>query len=287
MQGLKRLGLVLTCCVLAAMVSKTPSAEAQRLAPTQAQGKIIPQVPMTSTCLAIAEGLPNVQFASLTAAIVAANEVRITYSDHSTYVIESEGGVSIATDFAGYLMGSLVPTAVTMNQAHSTHFTDYPDPAIKHVFRGWNPEGGPARHNAMVGDVLVRNVPTDIVRGTLRIPDGNSIFIFETAGLCVGHLGHLHHMLTDAHFAQIGRLDIVMVPVDGGMTMTHTGMTEIVKRLRSSIILPMHSRGIHNLQRFIAMMGDTVELDIRGERSLTASLNTLPHRPTLVVLEGH
>jgi hypothetical protein len=32
-----------------------------------------------------------------------------------------------------------------MNRAHSSHYTDFPDPAIKHVLRGWNPEGRPRR----------------------------------------------------------------------------------------------------------------------------------------------
>ena len=253
------------------------------------------QAPMVSTCLAIAEALPGVRYASFSpvpplspiAASVAANEVRITFATHSTYLIESAGGVSIATDYAGYAGDGVIPTAVTMNRAHSTHYTSFPDPAIEQVFRGWNPEGGAAQHHETVGDVLVRNVPTDIVRGGLRIPDGNSIFILEVAGLCIGHLGHLHHMLTDDHFAQIGRLDIVMVPVDGGLTLTHTGMTEIVKRLRSSIILPMHIQGFGNLQRFISMMGDTIETEVRNQRYITASLNTLPHRPTLMVLQGN
>jgi L-ascorbate metabolism protein UlaG (beta-lactamase superfamily) len=48
------------------------------------------------------------------------------------------------------------------------------------------------------------------------IKDGNSIFIFEVAGLCIGHLGHLHHKLDENHFAAIGRLDIVMVPIANG-----------------------------------------------------------------------
>lgn len=251
-----------------------------------------PAVPMNSTCLAVAEALPRVTYASFEAgspflpASVAPNEVRITFATHSTYVIESAGGIKVATDFAGYAGPDVTPTAVTMNQAHSSHHTNFPDPAIGHVFRGWNPEGGAAQHHEMVGDVLIRNVPTDIIRGGFRLPDGNSIFIFEVAGLCIGHLGHLHHMLTDAHFAQIGRLDIVMVPVDGGLTLSHTGMSEIVKRLRSSIVLPMHIRGFNNLQRFTTMMGDSVEIETRNERHITVSLNTLPRRPTMFVLQG-
>ena len=44
---------------------------------------------------------------------------------------------------------------------------------------------------------------------------GNSIFIFEVANLCVAHLGHLHHTLTQQQLNEIGRVDIVLVPVDG------------------------------------------------------------------------
>ena len=37
--------------------------------------------------------------------------------------------------------------------------------------------------------------------------------------MCIGHLGHLHHTLTDQQIAQIGQLDVVLVPVDGSYTM--------------------------------------------------------------------
>ncbi len=40
----------------------------------------------------------------------------------------------IATDYAGYAGGGT--DVVTMNRAHPTHFTDRPDPAIRHVLRG-------------------------------------------------------------------------------------------------------------------------------------------------------
>ena len=53
----------------------------------------------------------------------------------------------------------------------------------------------------------------------------------------------LHHPLTDSHIAAIGRLDIVMVPIDGTYTMSLSGMADIVRRLRSSVVLPMHRFG--------------------------------------------
>ncbi|MEM1045101.1 MAG: MBL fold metallo-hydrolase [Pseudomonadota bacterium] len=248
--------------------------------------------PRPSACAAIAQSLPGVTYASFDPAGVPAiqasvntYEVRITFVTHSTYLIESAGGVSIATDYAGYA-GQTVPRVVTMNRAHSTHYTDYPDPAIEYVLRGWDPEGGKARHYVVVDDVLVRNVTTDIVRGGLRLPDTNSIFIFEIAGLCIGHLGHLHHALTDGHFAQIGRLDVVMVPIDGGLTLSLDGMAEIIDRLRSSVILPMHARGWATPADFIALLGDKVDHKFLDGRTVTLSLNSLPSRPTVMVPRG-
>ena len=166
-----------------------------------------------SQCLAIAQALPRVMFASASASPLAVDgDVTISFAGHSTYWIETPAGVTIATDFSGVYGHTPTPRVVTMNRAHSTHFTLNPDPAIEHVFPGWdsgNPEG--ADHDTVIDDVYVRNVTTDIRRWdtTALTANQNSIFIFEVAGLCIGHLGHLHHRLTDDHFAQIGRLDIV------------------------------------------------------------------------------
>jgi L-ascorbate metabolism protein UlaG (beta-lactamase superfamily) len=172
-----------------------------------------------------------------------------------------------------------------MNKAHSSHYTLSPDERIDHVLRGWNFDQTPADHDVVVDDVYVRNVTTDIRNFGAMEPDGNSIFIFEVADLCIGHLGHLHHPLEDRHFAQIGRLDIVMVPVDGGLTLSHEAMTGIARRLQSSILLPMHRRG-SPLSSFIEMMGDNFVTDFVNSDSFTISARTLPRRPTILVLKG-
>lgn len=244
--------------------------------------------PVPSRCVAIANALPDVTYAAFTPAQTFVDgNVTITYAGHSTYVIETPAGVRIATDYSGVYGRDPLPRVATMNKAHRTHYTDAPDPAIEYVLPGWNPEGGPARHRLVVDDVYIRNVPTDIRHwgdaGMER--DGNSIFIFEVAGLCIGHLGHLHHPLTDAHFGAIGRLDIVMVPIDGGLTLSLPAMTELATRLYSSMVLPMH-RHSTPIAAFTAGMGEGFEVEFRGSRSLEVSLRTLPSRPTIVVLGG-
>ena len=242
-----------------------------------------------SQCLAVARGLGDlpVRYASLAAPAQADPfSVTIRFATHSTYVIETPGGVTIATDFAGWAGPGVTPRVVTMNRAHSSHYTMSPDPAIEHVLPGWGAvPGEPAAHALTVDDVFIRNVTTDIDRWGERSPDANSIFVFEVAGLCIAHLGHLHHRLADRHYAQLGRMDVLMVPVDGGLTLNHEGMTEVVRRLRSSIILPMHRRG-QPLSRFVAMLGEGFAVETLAEPVMTLSLRDLPSVPTVVVMPG-
>ncbi|MGY4228748.1 L-ascorbate metabolism protein UlaG (beta-lactamase superfamily) [Bradyrhizobium sp. USDA 4503] len=220
------------------------------------------------------------------------DEVAITYAGHSTYYIDTPGGIRIATDYNGVYRTGRLPDVATMNRAHATHYTLFPDPKIPHVLHGWG-ENGQAAHYAMrIGDVYIRNVTTDIRRywgedpGGEMIKDGNSIFIFEVAGLCIGHLGHLHVKLDDSHFAAIGRLDIVMVPIDGTYTMSLDGISEITRRLRAAVVLPMH-RFTTPLDEFMRLIGQQFEIDRRGgERTLRISRDTLPATPTVIILDG-
>lgn len=269
------------------------SAIAAALLAAAAQAQDTP--PPQSSCLAMAQSVPGASFARfepasgappVTPAQAGAGEdVAITYAGHSTYVIETPAGVRIATDFSGVYGRDPLPRVVTMNHAHSTHYTISPDPGIEHVLPGWGDENGPAKHLLQVDDVLIRNVPTDIRRGGMMEEGGNSIFIFEVAGLCIGHLGHLHHWLEDAHYAAIGRLDIVMVPIDGGMTQSLPRMSEIVTRLSSSIVLPMH-RFSTSIEAFSALMGERFAVERHPSRSFAVSLRSLPRQATILVLEG-
>ncbi|MCV9966407.1 MBL fold metallo-hydrolase [Pararhizobium sp. BT-229] len=248
--------------------------------------------PPVSQCQAIAQSLPDVTFASFKPPTVfgvqatAADEVNITYVGHSTFLIETPGGVSIATDYSGWYAPPKVPDVVTMNKAHSSHYTLTPDPAIKHVLHGWGDDGQPADHDVIVGDAYIRNVTTDIRSfGGAMEPDGNSIFIFEVAGLCIGHLGHLHHELDDTDYAEIGRLDVLMVPVDGGLTMGAESMSRVVTRLRSALILPMHRRG-PPVTNFLQMFGDGFDKSFATGASVTVSLRSLPRKPLIYILQG-
>lgn len=241
-----------------------------------------------SRCLAVADALSPVLNVAYRQFALAENEVRLTYVGHSTFLIESPSGVKIATDYAGYAGPDIVPNIVTMNRAHSSHFTNTPDPRISHVLRGWDPDGGYANHNLELGDTYVRNVPTNIrsfTGGTDQF--GNSVFIFEVAGLCIGHLGHLHHELTNQQLGQIGQLDIVMVPVDGTYTLDIDGMINVLKELRARLIIPMHIFGPWSLERFVERMKAEWEVRIAAEPTVVVSQQTLGLDAKVLVLPGY
>ena len=250
-----------------------------------------------SRCLAVAQAAPNVMTVGYAAlpqspTVLPVQEstdaVRIRFIGHSMFLIESPEGVRIATDYFGPAVPGGPPDVVTMNRAHSTHYTESPAPAITHVLRGWNPQGGPADHHLQVGDVVIRSVPTDIrALGAERIPDGNSIFIFELAGLCIGHLGHLHHVLSPEDLAWLGQLDVVMVAVDGSYTMSHAEVAKTLDVIKARLVLPMHYFGGSTLREFLGHLGEDYTVEMSSEPEVIVSAATLPHTPKVLVLPGY
>lgn len=243
-----------------------------------------------SHCIAIADAAPGLTFlhkASWTDTLPDYT-VRISYIAHASFLIQTRGGLNMVTDYTGFIGTTrMIPDVVTMNHAHDTHWTAFPDPAIPHVLQGWGDFGEGIDHHLNLGEVLIRNVSTDIrsAFGGGVEAEGNSIFIFEAEGLCIGHLGHLHHVPSDAQFAALGRLDVVMAAVDGGTTMPLPEMIEVLQRLKSSVVIPMHWFSDYSLTAFLTGIAGDFDVRRTGETSLEVSLKTLPDRPTVVVLE--
>ncbi len=233
-------------------------------------------------------GLPDVRFVNFERVALGEGEVRLTYVGHSTFLIESPRLVRIATDYNDYVKPPVLPDIVTMNHAHTTHYTDAPDPAIKFVLRGWNDDGSQATHDLSFQDVRVRNVPTNIrdwAGGTERY--GNSIFVFEVAQLCIAHLGHLHHTLTKQQLDDIGRLDVVLAPVDGTYTLDLDGMMEVLHALKAPLMIPMHYFSAFTLERFLDRVRQSWEVEVNETPSIVLSRAKLPKDPKVLVLPGH
>ena len=234
-----------------------------------------------SHCIALAETTPGMTYVHKAAWYdeVPDFSVRISYIAHSMFFLQAATGETAATDYTGFLgLADVVPDVVTMNNSHESHWTSIPDPRIPHVLEGWpDTDGNKAEHRLTVGNMLVRNVTTDTRSqfGPEIVPNGNSIFVFEIEGLCIGHMGHLHHEPDPAQYASLGRLDVVMVPVDGGFTIDRPSLSAMLKRLRSSLVLPMHWFSPSNLEAFLEDMNEDFVIQRTLASEVTVSLRTL------------
>ena len=278
------LGNWLKAAVAASAVFATVNqAPAQGAAPPAAKPE------MTESCPGLVAMRPPFAVpAAFRLAALEPDQVRLSYIGHSTFLIESPQLVRIATDYNDYVRSPVLPDIVTMNHAHTTHYTDNPAASIKYVLRGWTEEEKPARVDLQYKDVRVRNVPTNIRRwdgGTER--HGNSIFVFEVANLCIAHLGHLHHTLTQQQLNEIGRVDVVLVPVDGNMTLDLDGMVEVLHALKAPLMIPMHYFSAYTLDRFLQRVRQEWEVEIAEVPSTLVSKTSLPAKPKVLVLPGH
>jgi L-ascorbate metabolism protein UlaG (beta-lactamase superfamily) len=258
-------------------------ASAQGAAPPAAKPE------MTESCPGLVAARPPIAVpAAFQLAALEPDQVRISYIGHATFLIESPQLVRIATDYSDYVRPPVLPDIVTMNHAHTSHYTDNPDPGIKYVLRGWAGDEKPARIDLQYKDVRVRNVPTNIRSwdgGTER--HGNSIFIFEVANLCIAHLGHLHHTLTQQQLDEIGRVDVVLVPVDGNYTLDLEGMVEVLHALKAPLMIPMHYFSAYTLDRFLQRVRQEWDVEIAEVPSTLVSKASLPANPKVLVLPGH
>lgn len=214
--------------------------------------------------------------------------VELTFLAHSSFLIRTHENATAITDYNGYHRAPYAPDIVTMNHAHNTHYTDDVEPGVKHILRGWKQNGVIPQYDVTVRDLRVTNVPTNIREGA--VDDGvagNSIFVFESAGLCIVHLGHLHHRLRSGHAGKVGSVDILLAPIDDGYTMPQRLLVQVIDQLKPQVVIPMHYGYGGTLGRFVARMTER-KFDIRRTNSPTASFAkvSLPARQTVVVLQG-
>jgi len=236
-------------------------------------GALLPSSGAGAACLlGMVEAPPRLWLAAAPGdGAVPAGNVRVSYLGHSSFLIETPAGASAITDYNGVNVPSVLPDIVTMNNAHQTHYTDTPDPRIRHVLRGWKPGGGMARHDVRERDLRTFNVPTNIGEYGDPGTNNNSIFVFEIANLCIAHLGHLHHDLTRKQLAELGRIDVLFVPIDGSSTMSHDQAIRTIQQIAPRLVIPMHFGFFGSADAFFELAKQ--HWTIRSEKGSTILVN--------------
>ncbi len=243
--------------------------------------------PARATCLPMASAPPPIIRASYSGqTAVAPYHLGITFVGHASFMIESAQGVRVLTDYNGYVESPLPPEVVTMNNSHDSHYTDFVDKSIKNVLRGWDPKGGIARHNLLIKDMRIRNVPTNLSEWNGKLSNGNSMFVFESADLCVVHISHLHHVLSKDQLRDLGRIDIAFAPIDGQMTMSHQELFEVLAAIKPMLIIPMHYGFGGAVEAFIERARHIYPIRQHDSATIEVSFRSVPRKPEVVFLQG-
>ncbi|MBV9815133.1 MAG: MBL fold metallo-hydrolase, partial [Alphaproteobacteria bacterium] len=113
-----------------------------------------------------------------------------------------------------------------------------------------------------------------------------SIFVFDTADLCIAHLGHLHHTLTQSHLADLGPIDVVMAPIDGVWTLNQDEMIEVLGQIKPKIIIPMHIFTGATLDKFLTKIAGLYAVRHAEGRTIVLTRSGLPERAEILVIPG-
>lgn len=162
--------------------------------------------------------------------------MRVKWLGHASFLITSDKGTEILTDpyvTGGELnYGEIRESADIVTVSHE-HF-DHSNVA---AVRG-NPKVVTQTIDIM--GVAFKAVPTyhDEAGGSKR--GKNTIFYFKVDGIKICHLGDLGHQLNSEQAAEIGALDILLVPVGGYYTIDAREATGVCNLLKPKVIIPMH-----------------------------------------------
>ena len=171
--------------------------------------------------------------------------IEIEWFGHATFQITSSKGTRILTDPHSrddLRWPSLDQHIVTTSHQHGAHSNLYMAKGNPVILEGLTPGGENWRPvQTSIRDVSVYSVPAyhDKSQGLQR--GKNAIFVFRVDDICIAHLGDLGHMLTPAQLKLLGKIDVLLVPVAGGMfTVTPGEAVEVTKQVKPRIAIPEH-----------------------------------------------
>jgi L-ascorbate metabolism protein UlaG (beta-lactamase superfamily) len=169
--------------------------------------------------------------------------MQITYIGHATFLINA-GDTKVLIDPYGEKVGYPIPSieadAVLVSHEHADHNNVAMATGKPQVVRGLVDNDWRTIVKQPIGKIVASSVPTyhDDTEGSQR--GRNTVFILETEGMRVVHLGDLGHLLEHSQTAAIGRPDIVMIPVGGHYTIDAAQAKQVLDQIQPRVVIPMH-----------------------------------------------
>jgi L-ascorbate metabolism protein UlaG (beta-lactamase superfamily) len=206
----------------------------------------------------------------------------ITWLGHSCFRIRGSQAIVITDPFPpglGYTLGKQTADIVTVSHTHSSHSYN------EGISGEYRLVKGPGEYE--ISGVLMLGISTfhDAIKGQSK--GKNTTYLMEVDGVAICHLGDIGHVLADEQVEQLGKVDILMVPVGGVSTINASMAAEIVRKLEPKAVLPMHyktpktNRDLEPVENFLKEMGLT-QVETRPKYTVTRS--NLPLSTQVVLL---
>ena len=211
--------------------------------------------------------------------------MEIEWLGHACFKITGSSGISVVTDpFEGRDVGYKTPeVAADVVLVSHEHF----DHNKAHVVKG---------RPAVIRSVGLHRVKGIDVKGIQSYHDDakgakrgkNIIYSFELDGIGVAHLGDLGHALSEAEAGEIGRVDVMMIPVGGYFTIGPREADKVLELIGPKVDIPMHYK-TPAIDFPISPVEDFLEgkANVRrvGSNRLRLNREDLPRRTEIVVLD--
>jgi len=198
--------------------------------------------------------------------------MEITWLGHSSFLIEDSKGRKVLTDpfdkSVGYDIFEGSADLVTISHHHFDHCY------IKNLSKDIPVVDKSGFFNFCDIPLTGFSSYHDKMKGAKR--GENVIFVFEMDGYRVCHLGDLGYVLSQNEIEELGRIDVLMIPVGGNFTIDGKEAAELSKALKSHIIIPMHYKTpdlkfpLEGLEDFLINMNNgekikNIKLSINGK----------------------
>jgi L-ascorbate metabolism protein UlaG (beta-lactamase superfamily) len=167
--------------------------------------------------------------------------MKIKWYGHAAFLITSDQGIKIMIDpyepgaFGGQLSyGKITDHAeiVLTSHDHADHNYTKDLPGTPQIVKGSG--------SKTIKGISVKGIPTyhDPSKGSER--GTNTVFTLKVDQIQLCHLGDLGHALSDKELAEIGPVDILLIPVGGFFTIDPKEATRVAEQLKPKILIPMH-----------------------------------------------
>jgi len=209
--------------------------------------------------------------------------MEISWLGHSCFYLKGKQATIITDPFSptlSYSLGKPAARIVTVSHQHPGH--SY----IQGIGGSPHPVTGPGEYE--IGNVLIIGIATFHDKDSGQIRGKNTVYFIDIDDIAICHLGDLGHVLTDEQIEELGKIDVLLVPVGGVSTINASMAAEVVRQLEPNVVIPMHyktqalNRELEPVELFLKEIGAH---DITPQAKLSLTKNNLPLTTQVTLLE--